>query len=198
MKYSKKVLKHIGKTKSTIKKEIPMADHFFRYSKGNFSLPTKETYEKLIELYNIDEMNDFINYDDLETPYNPQKTEGKPYKTNGGKMVKSVYGSVITANNVNKGDRHPTSIIPEYEGDSVLVYKNPHKTIHRTQKPVELLEWLIKTYSNEGDTVMDFTMGSGTCAVGCMNTKRKFIGVEMDKEIYDLAFDRIEKHKKNL
>jgi len=45
---------------------------------------------------------------------------------------------------------------------------------------------------------MDFTMGSGTCAVGCMNTKRKFIGVEMDKEIYDLAFDRIEKHKKNL
>ena len=98
----------------------------------------------------------------------------------------------------NKGDRHPTSIIPEYEGDTILVYKNPHKTIHRTQKPVELLEWLIKTYSNEGDTVMDFTMGSGTCGIACMNQKRKFIGVEMDKEIFESAKNRFEDHKKNL
>ena len=96
------------------------------------------------------------------------------------------------------GSRHPTSIIPEYEGDTILVYKNPHKTIHRTQKPVELLEWLIKTYSNEGDVVMDFTMGSGTCGIGCMNTKRKFIGVEMDEEIFELTKKRFEEHKKNI
>ena len=201
MNYSKKVLKHIGKTKTTIKKEIPMADHFFRYSKNNFSLPTKETYEELIELYNIDEMKEFIPFNELEEKgtYNPQKTEGKPYKCKQGQQT-NLYGieekeKVITD---NKGDRHPTSIIneiPEYEGDSILVYKNPHKTIHRTQKPVELLEWLIKTYSNEGDTVIDFTMGSGTAGIACMNTKRKFIGVEMDKEIFKLAEDRIEKHK---
>ena len=203
MNYSKKVLKHIGKTKSAIKKEIPMADHFFRYSKANFSLPTKETYEKLIELYNINFMEDFIPFEELEGTYNPQKTEGTPYKTNEAELTNSYYRGGAkeykTLGTENKGDRHPTSIIneiPEYEGDTILVYKNPHKTIHRTQKPVELLEWLIKTYSNEGDTVMDFTMGSGTCGIACMNTKRKFIGVEMDAEIFDAAQNRFEDHKK--
>ena len=202
--YSKKILKFIGKTKKEILKKNKGVDHFFRYSRGNFSLPIKENYEKLIKEYKIDEMDDYLEYDILKglwekepsSIYNPQKTEGTPYKTIGKGEV-GIYKSKRT-DNINKGDRHPSSIIPEYEGDSILVYKNPHKTIHRTQKPVELLEWLIKTYSNEGDTVMDFTMGSGTCAVGCINTKRKFIGVEMDKEIYDLAFDRVEKHKKNI
>lgn len=123
--------------------------------------------------------------------YNPQKTKGKAYKCKQGKQT-NLYGiedksKVITE---NKGDRHPTSII-DYDGDSILVYKNPHKTIHRTQKPVELCEWLIKTYSNEGDTVMDFTMGSGTVAVAAMNTKRKFIGVEKDPEIYEKAEQRL-------
>ena len=208
--YAEKVFKFIGKNRTQIEKKIGNTSFHHFYNKGvQFGLCTNETYNQLIKEYNIDEMEDYLEYEILEvlwedappkieSTYNSQKTEGTPYKTNGGKMVKCVYGSLLTANNVNKGDRHPTSIIPEYEGDSILVYKNPHKTIHRTQKPVELLEWLIKTYSNEGDTVMDFTMGSGTCAVGCINTKRKFIGVEMDKEIYNLAFDRIEKHKKNI
>ena len=148
----------------------------------------------------IDHENIYV-FKDKQGTYNPQKTEGKPYTDNRrGTGYYGDLGDKYTKDHkiINKGDRHPTSIIPEYEGDTVLVYKNPHKTIHRTQKPVELLEWLIKTYSNEGDTVMDFTMGSGTCGVACMNTKRKFIGVEMDKEIYDACFDRIEKHKKNL
>lgn len=208
--YSKKVLKFIGKTKKEILKKNKGVDHFFRYSRGNFSLPIKENYEKLIKEYNIDEMKDYLEYEILESLwekepssiYNPQKTEGEPYKTNEAELTNSYYRGGAkeykTLGTENKGDRHPTSIIPEYEGDTILVYKNPHKTIHRTQKPVELLEWLIKTYSNEGDLVMDFTMGSGTCGVACMNTKRKFIGVEMDKEIYDACFDRIEKHKKNL
>lgn len=126
--------------------------------------------------------------------YNPLKTTGhkardrsenkKPLIPNTG------YGNLqITANSTDE-TRHPTSLI-DYEGDSILVYKNPHKTIHRTQKPVELCEWLIKTYSNEGDTVMDFTMGSGTVAVAAMNTKRKFIGVEKDPEIYEKAEQRL-------
>jgi site-specific DNA-methyltransferase (adenine-specific) len=71
-----------------------------------------------------------------------------------------------------------------------LMIKKQH-IIHRTQKPVKLLEWLIKTYSNEEDLVMDFCMGSGTAGVACKNTNRKFIGVELDKEIYDLAEKRI-------
>lgn len=77
---------------------------------------------------------------------------------------------------------------------TILEYNNPHRTIHRTQKPEKLLEWLIKTYSNEEDTVMDFCMGSGTAGVACKNTNRKFIGVEMDKEIFELAKKRIENH----
>ena len=87
-------------------------------------------------------------------------------------------------------NRHPTSIIE----NTILEYKNPHKTIHRTQKPVELYEWLIKTYSNEDDIVMDFTMGSGTCGIAAINTKRKFIGVEKDNEIFEKAYERIDNH----
>lgn len=128
--------------------------------------------------------------------YNPQKTEGKPYKgVNKWNTTKDneCYGYTRCQDEYiieNKGDRHPTSLI-DYDGDSILIYKNPHKTIHRTQKPVELCEWLIKTYSNEGDTVMDFTMGSGTVAVAAMNTKRKFIGVEKDPEIYEKVEQRL-------
>tara|TARA_R100000657_G_C4647770_1_gene92598 strand:+ start:140 stop:937 length:798 start_codon:yes stop_codon:yes gene_type:complete len=130
--------------------------------------------------------------------YNPQKTEGKPYKIKGGKS-KNINGSLSRGREIfskeyeNKGDRYPSSLIEHY-GDSILTYKNPHKTIHRTQKPVELCEWLIKTYSNEGDTVMDFTMGSATVGIACLNTNRKFIGVEKDKQIYEKAETRIMEH----
>tara|TARA_R110000796_G_scaffold91016_6_gene195123 strand:+ start:308 stop:1036 length:729 start_codon:yes stop_codon:yes gene_type:complete len=120
--------------------------------------------------------------------YNPQKTEGKPYKCKQGKQT-DLYGieekdQVITKNN---GDRHPTSIIEH----TVLEYNNPAKSLHRTQKPVELCEWLIKTYTNEGDIVMDFTMGSGTTGIACRNINREFIGVEMDKEIFKIAEERL-------
>jgi len=133
--------------------------------------------------------------------YNPQKTEGKPYnKTNTGNNNndKSAYGKINRNSHlegegnrkINKGDRHPTSIIE----NTILEHNNPHKPIHRTQKPVSLLEWLIKSYSNEGDVVMDFCMGSGTAGIACLNTKRCFIGIEKDEDIYNLACERIEKH----
>jgi len=161
--------------------------------------------------------------------YNPQKTEGKPYKTVGNGSCE-LYNGKKRINGENKtGDRHPTSILPEfkdlgmieggyYRGEgakpfkrmpndpttshptsilpefetTILKFNNPHKTIHRTQKPVDLLEWLIKTYTNEDDLVMDFCMGSGSCGVACHNTKRKFIGVERDEDIFKLAEKRIE------
>ena len=78
-----------------------------------------------------------------------------------------------------------------------LKYNNVWRgTLHRTQKPVDLLEWLIKTYSNENDLVMDFCMGSGTTGEACLKTNRKFIGIEKDKDIYDLAYERLDKLKK--
>ena len=167
--------------------------------------------------------------------YNPQKTEGKPYKCKQGQQT-DLYGieekEKVTTE--NKGDRHPTSIIekdlgeidggyyrgengkpfkripPNKEGilhptsiieqdlgdleNTILEYNNPAKSLHRTQKPVELCEWLIKTYTNEEDKVMDFTMGSGTVGIACNNTNREFIGIEMDKEIFKIAEDRILDH----
>jgi len=69
------------------------------------------------------------------------------------------------------------------------------KRIHPTQKPVALMEYLIKTYTNDGDTVLDFTMGSGTTGVACVNTGRDFIGIELDPEYYQIAKKRIRKAK---
>ena len=68
-------------------------------------------------------------------------------------------------------------------------------SVHPTQKPVDLLEDLIKTYTNEGDTVLDFTMGSGSTGVACMNTNRKFIGIELDEKYYEIANERIKEAK---
>jgi site-specific DNA-methyltransferase (adenine-specific) len=128
--------------------------------------------------------------------YNPQKVEGKPYNkyrpTQNITTISGAYGKIFKANKEELiNDRHPSSIIER----TILEHNNPHKPIHRTQKPVSLLEWLIKSYSNEGDVVMDFCMGSGTAGIACLNTKRYFIGVEKDEEIFNLATKRIEEHK---
>ena len=140
-------------------------------------------------------------FKDQQGTYNPQKTEGKAYnKTNTGNNNKDgcSYGVIDRSNHlegdehraINTGDRHPTSILPEFE-TTILKFNNPSKTIHRTQKPVDLLEWLIKTYTNEDDLVMDFCMGSGSCGEACYNTNRNFIGVEKDKDIFLLAEERL-------
>ena len=118
-----------------------------------------------------------------KTPlYNPQFTKGKPYKIKQGGVSK-VYDNpdkeVITNNN---GFRYPLTLI-EFNRD-----KNK---LHPTQKPVNLLEYLIKTYTNENDTVLDFTMGSGSTGVACKNLNRKFIGIEKDKKYFDIAKNRI-------
>jgi site-specific DNA-methyltransferase (adenine-specific) len=73
----------------------------------------------------------------------------------------------------------------------VLEIPSAGKTVHPTQKPVALLEYLIKTYTNEGESVLDFTMGSGSTGVACINTGRNFIGCELDKGYFDIAEKRI-------
>lgn len=74
----------------------------------------------------------------------------------------------------------------------MLEYKKDNDGFHPTQKPVALLEDLIKTFSNEGDTVLDFTMGSGSTGVACVNTNRRFIGIELDEGYFNIAKKRIE------
>jgi len=66
--------------------------------------------------------------------------------------------------------------------------------LHPTQKPVSLCEWLIKSYSNENDVVMDFCCGSGSSIIACINTNRKYIGIEKNKEIFDIALKRVTEH----
>lgn len=114
--------------------------------------------------------------------YNPQMTPGKPYSYKKDSISSSNYGdSKGTEKIVNNGERHPTT---------VQIFKKD-KGLHPTQKPVSLFEYLVKTYTNEGDVVLDNCMGSGTTALACINTGRNYIGFELEKEYYDLSLDRI-------
>ena len=92
-----------------------------------------------------------------------------------------------------KQRRHDRSKYTNYPKD-ILRYSKPHKPVHPTQKPVALLEYLIKTYTLEGETVLDNTMGSGSTGVACINTNRNFIGIEKDDKYFEIAKKRIEEH----
>jgi site-specific DNA-methyltransferase (adenine-specific) len=118
--------------------------------------------------------------------YFPQKTEGKPYKQKSGRMSENWKGGLnnIVTNNQD-GLRHPRTI-QKFNRD---------KGFHPTQKPVALLEYLIKTYTNEGDIVLDNCMGSGSTGVACKNTNRDFIGIELDETYFNIAKERIESIK---
>lgn len=144
----------------------------------------------------LEEHENIYLFNNQKATYNPQKTKrDKDYKHSGKRSGNEIYDKdmINCKKEYKKEDgKHPTSILPDNLESTILEYNNPHKTIHRTQKPVKLLEWLIKTYSNEEDIVMDFCMGSGTTGVACKNTNRKFIGVEMNNEIFKLAKKRIE------
>lgn len=120
--------------------------------------------------------------------YNPQMTVGKPYVTISGGCSNSVTDDVTICRGgyktVNEGVRYPLSVLPRM---------NVENSLHPTQKPVRLLEYLVSTYTNEGDTVLDFTMGSGTTGVACANLKRNFIGIDKDTEYFEIAYERIKK-----
>lgn len=89
---------------------------------------------------------------------------------------------------INKGERTPTSVL-KFARDNIHRGKN----LHPTQKPVALLEWLINTYTNEGDLVLDNCMGSGSTGIACINTNRDFIGIELEEQYFNIAKERIEK-----
>ena len=122
--------------------------------------------------------------------YNPQMEIGKPYTkksvTNGdGKN----YGKFdrVGKTAVNDGTRFPRSVIK--------ISNDNHKSLHPTQKPVALCEYLIKTYTNDGGAVLDNCMGSGTTGVACKHLNRKFIGIELDNTYFEIAKQRIENEK---
>lgn len=88
-----------------------------------------------------------------------------------------------------------TRIYTHKNPQSIIVFPKPNRAVHSTQKPVALFEYLIKTYTNEGETVLDNVMGSGTTGIACKNLNRNFIGIELDEDYFNVAKERIEKHE---
>lgn len=120
--------------------------------------------------------------------YNPQMDEGLPYKRSSKYTNNDLIGGAIlegTRKTDSNGGRFPKTV-RKYN------YPEGRSRLHPTQKPVDLLEWLVNSYSNEGDTILDFTMGSGSTGVACKNTNRNFIGIELDEAYYHIARERIE------
>lgn len=121
--------------------------------------------------------------------YNPQMEVGKPYfRKRSGKSRENNMGygfANSTKDIVNVGTRYPKSII------NISRDFSAQQQVHPTQKPVVLCEYLIKTYTNEGDLVLDNCMGSGTTGVACKRLNRNFIGIELDDKYYKIAEDRI-------
>lgn len=133
---------------------------------------------------------DIMVFYQKQVDYQPQMTTGKPYvwcsKRSGGEAGGIQYKENHPINNT--GTRYPTNVL-EF---------NQERGLHPTQKPVKLLEYLVKTYTKRGETVLDFTMGSGSTGVACLNTDRNFIGIELDEKYFNIAKKRIEAHGKPL
>lgn len=120
----------------------------------------------------------------ISTPYYRKRKANNGDKPNNHKL-----GVISESETINTGFRYP---------ETVIAFQQKWRRqdqIHPTQKPVALFEYLIKTYTNEGDTVLDNCIGSGTTAIACINTKRNFIGIEKDEKYWNIATERVRKHK---
>ena len=131
---------------------------------------------------------DIVVFYKKQPTYNPQFTTGKPYDKGKALRDAEQYGKQTKSVHVKdtEGKRYTRS---------VLYFKTAEDEgkLHPTQKPIALFEYLIRTYSNEGDTILDPCMGSGTTGEACMNTNRKFIGIEKDCDYYQVASNRLNK-----
>lgn len=123
-----------------------------------------------------------VFYSKLPT-YNPQMTVGKPYRSTRSAGSGRTYGKAEVIETVNHGSRYPRDIL-KFEHD-----RAPNQ--HPTQKPVALMEYMIRTYTNPGDVVLDNCLGSGTTAVAAINTGRKWVGIEREAEYVEMAQSRI-------
>ena len=148
------------------------AEHTFYIDSTQYGLCTEKTYTELIEVFGIDKMEGFKNFAEL-------------------KQIDTEYRKELLR---QMNEQHP-SVFNLWEGNkyksNILKYKKDYNGYHPTQKPILLLEDLIKTFSNEGNLVVDLTMGSGSTGVACKNTNRSFIGIEKDESYFKIAVQRI-------
>ena len=173
--YALKIKEFTKYSRSRFYKELGTggAQHFLESNKesSQFSLCTENIYNKLIQVYNINKMQGFKEFAELKEVDNEFKNK---------------FSSTF---NLWEGNKYKSNI---------LKYKKDYTGHHPTQKPILLLEDLIKTFSNENDLVVDLTMGSGSTGVACVNTNRNFIGIEMDDNYFQIAEQRIkDQQRKN-
>jgi site-specific DNA-methyltransferase (adenine-specific) len=164
--YFKKVIDFIGLNLKQINSKLGhrRAEHTFYIDSTQYGLCTEKTYLELIDVFSIDMFDGFRNFEEL-------------------KEVDTIYKNRFASTfNLWEGKKYKSNI---------LKYKKDYDGYHPTQKPVLLLEDLIKTFSNENDLVVDLTMGSGSTGVACVNTRRSFIGIEQDDKYFKIAEDRI-------
>lgn len=156
----------------------------FKYSWYWKKPHTGQLNAKRMPLKNVEEILVFYK---KQPTYNPQFTYSAPYKVDRKNYKGSeCYGKQTDHSTISDGRRYPMQI---------LEFANEKNRVHPTQKPVALLEYLIKTYTDEGETVLDNCMGSGSTGVACVNTGRNFIGIELDEHYFKIAKDRIERTK---
>ena len=195
--YAKKILNFIGKGLNKINLDLGhrKAEHFFYITSTQFGICTEECYSSLIEMYKIDKLEYFKTYTELleedkqykqslnipSRTYNPQKTEGKAYIVKTGKANMPHLKSLENIITINNGDRFPKTILRI----------NTERGSHPTQKPVVLMSYLIKTYTNEGELVLDNCAGSGTTGVAAKQLNRKFILIEKEQKYCDIANERL-------
>jgi len=171
--YFKIVMDFIGLNKKAIVEKIGQkADHTFRTDSTQYGLCTEKTYLELIEVFGINKVVGFKNFAEL-------KKIDTEYRTELLRQMNEQYPSTF---NLWEGNKYKSNI---------LKYKKNYNGYHPTQKPILLLEDLIKTFSNEGNLVVDLTMGSGSTGVACKNTNRSFIGIEKEVKYYELAVARV-------
>lgn len=171
-----------------------MSSHYFTNGQ-QFALPNEENYKKLQQTgfwqRSLSELQKTMIGEHREisqATYNPQgtyKLDKARAKNENGKP--GVYSGVKTKRYEQKTSGYPCNL---------LYFPTETNRLHPTQKPLELIEYLIKTYSNPGDTVLDNCMGSGTTGVACKNTGRQFIGMELEEEYFKIAEKRMYEQKK--
>ena len=169
--YFKYVMEFIGLNLKQINTKLGhrRAEHTFYIDSTQYGLCTEKTYNELIEVFAIDKMKGFKAFTELKEVDEKFKTE---------------FASTF---NLWEGGKFKSNIL-EYEKDFT--------GLHPTQKPVLLLEDLIKTFSNENDLVVDLTMGSGSTGIACINTNRNFIGIENNIDYFNISLNRVEEKRK--
>lgn len=165
--YFRNVIRFIGIPYKEINRKLGhrKAEHCFYVNTSQFSLCTEDTYNELIKVFKINKMPGFKTFYEC-------------------KKIQAGFNRGITVFNI-PGNQKVIS--------NVLEFKKEKQRFHPTQKPVALLEYLVKIYTNPGNTVMDNCMGSGSAGVACVCTGRNFIGMELDRGYFKIAQERIEK-----